>query len=60
MIEFLRILLESGFIYSACYIANIVGKCVIAFIVTKNTALSDKKVEIVTNMMSKDINIRNI
>lgn len=57
MVEVLQILLSGGLIYGICYIANIVGKCIIAAIISFNKDISDNKAKSITEMMSQDINI---
>ncbi|WP_156059458.1 hypothetical protein [Acetivibrio ethanolgignens] len=52
--EVLKILVGGGLIYGLCHIATVLGKCYIAH-VSKN--LNNSKVESLSKMMSKDINI---
>lgn len=54
MLEVLQILLRGGLIYGLCHVATVLGKCYIAS-VSKN--LTNSKVESLSKMMSKDINI---
>ena len=53
-LEVLKILVGGGLIYGLCHIATVLGKCYIAH-VSKN--LNNSKVESLSKMMSKDINI---
>lgn len=57
MLEGLDILLKGGFVYVICYIINIVGKCIVVAIISRNKDLTDNKAKFLTKMMSKDINI---
>ena len=57
MEEVLQILLSGGFIGGICYIVAVVGKCIVAGIISKNKDMSDEKAKSITEMMSKDINI---
>lgn len=57
MLEGLQILLSGGLIFGICYVVTIIGKCIIAVIISKNKELSNQQVKYLTEMMSKDINI---
>lgn len=54
MLEGLQILLSGGLIYGVCHIATVLGKCYIAHV---SKSLDKSKVESLSKMMSKDINI---
>jgi len=60
-VELLENLLENlircGLLGGICYVANIIGKYLVARLIIKNHDISDDKVKAVTKMMSKDINI---
>lgn len=43
--------------YGICYIINIIGKCVVSYIISNKNNMSDEKIKHITKMMSKDINI---
>ena len=57
MIEVLQILLNGGLIGGICFIAVVVGKCIVAGMISKNKDMSDEKAKSLVQMMSKDINI---
>lgn len=57
MIEVLQILLSGGLIGGVCFISTVIGKCVVAYIISKDKHMSDDKAKSLTQMMSKDINI---
>ena len=48
---------DTGLIFAVCYIATIVGKCIVTAIISSNNNISDEKVKYLSEMMSKDINI---
>lgn len=54
MLEVLQLLLSGGLIYGICHIVTVIGKCYIAY---KSKDLSAPKVQSLSEMMSKDINI---
>ena len=53
-LKVLELLIGSGLIYGLCYITNVLGKCYIAHV---SKTLNNSKVEFLSKMMSKDINI---
>lgn len=55
MIEVLKLLLSGGLIWGICYIANIIGKCVVSNMIATNNNMTDAKAKYLTQMMSKDI-----
>lgn len=57
LVEVLQILLSGGLIYGICHIVTVIGKCIVATIVSKNNEISDDKAKSMTKMMSKNINI---
>lgn len=57
MLEVFQILLSGGLIYGICHIATVIGKCIVANIVSHNKDLSDNQTKFLTKMMSKDIKI---
>lgn len=57
MLENFKILLSGGFIWGACYVANVIGKCIVSKMISNNNNMSDTKAKYLTQMMSKDINI---
>lgn len=57
MNEIINIFFNYYFIFAICYFLTILGKCIIAGIISKNKDMSDEKVKALTKMMSKDINI---
>lgn len=57
MLEVLQLLLNAGLVYGICHIVTVIGKCIIALVVSHNKDLSDNKTKFLTKMMSKDINI---
>lgn len=57
MIEVLKLLFDGGLIFAICYITTVVGKCIVANMITRNKNMSDEKAKSITKMMSKDINV---
>ena len=57
MEEVLQMLLNGGLVFGICYIVAIIGKCIVAGMISKNKDMSDEKAKSITEMMSKDINI---
>lgn len=57
MKEVLQMLLNGGLIFGICYIVAVIGKCIVAGIISKNNDMSDDKAKFIAEMMSKDINI---
>lgn len=57
MLEGLHILLKGGLVFGICYVSAVVGKCIVAGIISKNNDMSDEKAKSLTEMMSNDINI---
>lgn len=57
MIEVLQMLLNGGLIFGICYIVAVIGKCIVAGMISKNKDISDEKAKFIAEMMSKDINI---
>ena len=43
MIEVLQILLSGGLIGGVCFISTVIGKCVVAYIISKNRDMSNDK-----------------
>lgn len=58
LIEVLKLLLDGGLIFGLCYMVAVIGKCIVASIVSNNNGMSDEKAKAITKMMSKDINIK--
>lgn len=48
---------NSGFIFCICYLATVIGKCIVAAIISNCKNMSNEKAKFITKMMSKDINI---
>lgn len=46
MVEVLQILLRGGLVYGICHIVTVIGKCIVAIIVSKNNEISDDKCEL--------------
>ena len=57
MEEVLQMLLNGGLVFGICYIVAVIGKCIVAGMISKNKDMSDEKAKSITEMMSKDINI---
>ena len=57
MKEVLQMLLNGGLIFGICYIVAVIGKCIVAGIISKKNDMSDDKAKFIAEMMSKDINI---
>lgn len=51
------IFLIIGIIFGIYHLVSIVGKCIVANIISQNNELSDEKTKAITEMMSKDITI---
>lgn len=52
------LLAKIGLIPAICYLATLIGKCVVAHWIIKNPTLSDEKTKAITKMMSKDTRYR--
>lgn len=50
-------LLNGGLIFGLCYISAIIGKCIVANIISHSKDMTDDTAKFLTEMMSKDINI---
>lgn len=57
MLEVLQVLLSGGLIFGICYVSTIIGKCIVAAIISHNKNLTNQKAKYLTKMMSNDINI---